>query len=120
MGYGSSSTKKAFESLRDQGATHFFVLSLYPQFSYTTVASVEDKAGRNVNFWKHPEIKYTMNQDYHDFPDYINALADSVRHYRNTNGDADKLLMSFNGIPREYASEIFLEAGGENYEYFLV
>jgi ferrochelatase len=50
----------------------------------------------------------------------MNALADSVRHYRNTHGDADKLLMSFNGIPQEYASEIFLEAGGENYEYFLV
>ena len=105
MRYGSPATKKALDRLREQGVTHFIVLSLYPQFSYTTVASVEDEVSRVLKLWKDPEIGYTMIQDYHDFPDYIDALADSVRHYRNAHGDADKLLMSFHGIPQEYADD---------------
>ena len=39
---------------------------------------------------------------YHDHPDYIRALADSVREYREQCGAGERLLFSFHGIPRHY------------------
>ena len=111
MRYGSPGLQTAMESLASKGVTHFIVLSLYPQFSYTTVASVEDKVSEVVtklnktNDSETGNFKYTMIQDYHDDPMYIEALADSVKTFRKKQGSAEKLLMSFHGIPQEYADD---------------
>ena len=43
-----------------------------------------------------------MIQHYHDHPDYITALADSIHSYRQQHGSADKLLFSFHGLPERY------------------
>ena len=44
-------------------------------------------------------------KDYHDHPLYIEALAQSVERYWQAHGRADKLLMSFHGIPKPYADK---------------
>jgi ferrochelatase len=45
-----------------------------------------------------PDI--TLIHDYHQHPLYIRALANSVREHWQKNGAAEKLLLSFHGIPK--------------------
>ena len=42
---------------------------------------------------------FMLVRDYHDHPDYIRSLAQSVRDYRAVHGSAGHLLLSFHGIP---------------------
>jgi ferrochelatase len=109
MRYGSPSTLQAMEQLAQKGVTQFVVLSLYPQFSHTTVSSVEDEVARIVNKWNKeaPSQNYSFSlvHDYHDNHTYIEALADSVTEYQKSHGVPQKLLLSFHGIPQEYADD---------------
>src|SRR6185437_9756022 len=41
--------------------------------------------------------------DYHDQPAYLSALAESVRGFWRKHGQAQKLLISFHGIPQQVA-----------------
>lgn len=101
MRYGRPSIKQALESLRDQDVRQVLVLPLYPQYSATTTASVFDAVTDELQRWRWiPELRFINH--YHDNPAYIDALAYSVRQHRAEHGDADKLLMSFHGIPEEY------------------
>ena len=101
MRYGNPSIRSALEELRDANARRILVLGLYPQYSATTTASIFDAVTAELRRWRWlPELRFVNH--YHDDPAYISALADSVRHHRADAGDAEKLLMSFHGIPEEY------------------
>lgn len=99
MRYGAPSIDAQLQALADQGVQRILVLPLYPQYSSTTVASVIDA----VNAWVGrtralPELRFVNG--YHDHPGYIAALAQSVRrHWQREGGRADKLIVSFHGIP---------------------
>jgi len=99
MRYGAPSIAAQLQALADQGVQRILVLPLYPQYSSTTVASVIDA----VNAWVGrtralPELRFVNG--YHDHPGYIAALAQSVRrHWQREGGRADKLIVSFHGIP---------------------
>ena len=98
MRYGNPSIASQLDALKAEGITRILVLPLYPQYSATTTASVVDA----VNAWcatarDIPELRMVRN--YHNDPGYIGALAASVRKYWLANGRADKLVMSFHGIP---------------------
>jgi len=41
---------------------------------------------------------------YHDEPAYIDALANSVREHWDKHGKAEKLMMSFHGVPKRYVT----------------
>lgn len=101
MRYGNPSIRSALEELRDAGVRRILVLPLYPQYSATTTASIFDAVTTELRGWRWlPELRFINH--YHDEPAYIGALADSVRRHRLEFGDADRLLMSFHGIPEEY------------------
>jgi ferrochelatase len=101
MRYGEPSIPRALQALRDQDVRQVLVLPLYPQYSATTTASVFDAVTDELKRWRWiPELRFVNH--YHDHPAYIAALADSVRHHRAEHGDADRLLMSFHGIPVQY------------------
>lgn len=101
MRYGSPSIENGLHALREQGARRLLVLPLYPQYSATTTASIFDEVTDQVRKWRWlPEIRFINH--YHDEPAYITALAESVSHWREQYGSADKLLLSFHGIPEEY------------------
>lgn len=101
MRYGRPSIRQGLEALRDQGVRRLLVLPLYPQYSATTTASIFDAVTAELRRWRWiPELRFINH--YHDNPDYIAALAESVRAHRAEHGDADRLLMSFHGIPEEY------------------
>lgn len=98
MRYGNPSMASALDDLRAQGVTRVLVLPLYPQYAAATTASVWD----SVATWaaqarQLPEFRF-INR-YGDDPALIQALADSVRRHWQTHGRADKLVMSFHGLP---------------------
>lgn len=101
MRYGSPSIRSALEQLRDAGSRRILVLPMYPQYSATTTASIFDAVTAELRHWRWlPEMRFVNH--FHDEPAYIEALASSVRRHRAEFGDADRLLMSFHGIPEEY------------------
>jgi protoporphyrin/coproporphyrin ferrochelatase len=98
MSYGNPSIPSALEQLRARGATRIVVLPLYPQYSGTTTASVFDRVTNTVQHWRWvPELRFIGQ--YHDDPQYIDAVAASIeRHWRERG--RHHLLFSFHGIPK--------------------
>lgn len=97
MRYGTPSLAHALESLRRDGIRRVFVLPLYPQYSTTTTASVADVVERAQGLRTH------LLADYHDAPDYIAAIAASIRAHRDAHGAGAHLLFSFHGLPQRIA-----------------
>lgn len=99
MRYGAPSIPDSLENLKRKGCTRILVIPLYPQFAASTTASVMDEVAHCMTHWRNlPEIRFIRN--FHDDPAYIGALAQSVRDHWKENGQGEKLVMSFHGIPR--------------------
>ncbi len=102
MRYGNPSIETALDRLRGLNAQRILVLPMYPQYSATTTASTFDAIARVLAKWRWiPELRF-INQ-YHEHPAYITALADSIQNWQQRHGKPERLLMSFHGIPRDYA-----------------
>ncbi len=101
MRYGKPSLSDGLDRLKEQGATRILVLPLYPQYSATTTATTFDAIAAELKSWRWiPELRFINH--YHDHKLYIDALADSVENHWKQHGQADRLLMSFHGIPQDY------------------
>lgn len=110
MRYGQPSIKTALQKLREHKCNRIVVLPLYPQFSVTTTASVDDALRTVLAAMRwHPDIAFVNN--YHAEPKYIDALAKSIESHWMEHGRADILLMSFHGIPQH-----FVDAGDPYFE----
>jgi ferrochelatase len=85
MRYGAPSIAAAMGKMRDP----YVVVPLYPQFSNSTTGSVLDLvSGKDA-------IK-----SFHAHPAYIDALAAGVRRAWAVQARAEKLVMSFHGLPQ--------------------
>jgi len=98
MRYGQPSVASVLDGLRAEGATRVLVLPLYPQYAAATTASVGDAVMR----WaqqarRQPELRFVG--EYHDDPGYIAALAQQLRRHWQSQGRAQKLVLSFHGLP---------------------
>jgi ferrochelatase len=101
MRYGNPSIADGLEKLRQAGVRKVLVFPLYPQYSATTTASTFDAVTKELHDWRWiPELRFINH--YHDNHDYIESLAQSVRDYWQEHGKAEKLIMSFHGIPKDY------------------
>ena len=99
MRYGSVSIASVLDELKAQGVTRVLILPLYPQYSATTTASVNDA----VHQWAQrvrtaPELRFVNR--YHDDPGYIGALAKRITDHWQSSGRPDKLVLSFHGVPK--------------------
>lgn len=102
--YGEPSIAAALRELDAAGARRVLVMPLFPQYSATTTATSLDAVFDELKTWRHvPELR-TVNR-YGDHPLYIAALAASVREAWAKDGRPDRLLLSFHGIPRDYADK---------------
>jgi len=101
MRYGNPSIESALDKLQDQGCRRIVVLPLYPQYAAATTASTFDAvfAALGKRRWM-PELR-TIAQ-YHDEPLYVAALANSIRERWDADGEPEKLIFSFHGIPQRY------------------
>jgi ferrochelatase len=104
MRYGKPSIAFALEGLRQAGASGLVVLPLFPQFSYTTSASVSDAVHSALKKmdWQ-PTVKEIT--DYHQNPVWVMAVADSIVQFREQSGEAELLLFSLHGIPKRYVTK---------------
>ncbi len=100
MRYGNPSIEAGLNTLQEKGAKRILILPMYPQYSATTTATTFDEVTRILRGWRWiPELRF-VNQ-FHDQPEYINALAESVKdHWKTVITQADILMMSFHGLPK--------------------
>lgn len=104
MSYGHPSIHQVLADASAQAYDHIVLLPLFPQYSATSTAPLYDAVANWVKTQRNlPGLSFI--RDYYQHPDYIAALAQSVREYRAEHGTADKLLMSFHGIPQPYADK---------------
>jgi len=98
MTYGQPSIANALRTLRDQRVDRLLIVPLYPQYSGTSTGPVFDRVMNELKTWRAvPSIQFVS--DYHDDPNYIEALAQSVRDQWHTRERAH-LFFSFHGIPQ--------------------
>lgn len=101
MRYGQPCIEKTLTELTERGYRRIMVLPLYPQYSATTTASTFDALAASFRSMRWlPHLRFETA--YHDQPEYLQAVADSIADYWKTNGQPDKLLFSFHGIPQSY------------------
>ena len=104
MLYSTPDVAQGLQALRAAGAQRILVLPLFPQYSGTTNAAALDQVGTALRTWRYvPQLHFLA--DYSANEQYMNALAASVREYRNANGAGDHLLITFHGIPAQYVAE---------------
>ena len=101
MRYGEPAIDKAIEAMLSLGVSKLLVLPLYPQYCAATTGSTFDALAADFTRrrWL-PELRFINH--YHDFTNYIDALATTVKMHWQHYGRADKLVMSYHGIPLRY------------------
>ncbi|MBV0934386.1 ferrochelatase [Marinobacterium weihaiense] len=101
MRYGNPSIASAIDRMQQAGVRRLLVMPMYPQYSGATTASTFDAVAEDFRKrrWL-PELR--MVNHYHDYPPYIEALAASIERHWQANGRADRLLMSYHGVPKRY------------------
>lgn len=102
MRYGSPSIEDTLLRLHDQGIRRVLLLPLYPQYAAATTASMLDAVADGMKRLRWPPELRTIN-DYHDDAGYLAALASSVQAHWARHGRAQKLLLSFHGLPESVA-----------------
>jgi len=96
------------DRLRADGFRRVIVLPLFPQSSGSTTGAVYDQVAQALRRWRAlPQLRFIAS--YQAEPDYISALATSLKDHRRLHGVGGHLLMSFHGIPLSYI------AGGDRY-----
>jgi ferrochelatase len=99
MTYGERSIKNAIAKLQQAGVEHIVVLPLFPQYSSTTTAPVFDQVAHYLlSTIDVPSV--SLVKHYHNNDVYIEALALSVEAHWTEKGKAEKLLLSYHGIPK--------------------
>ncbi|HKH01006.1 MAG TPA: ferrochelatase [Bradyrhizobium sp.] len=102
MRYGNPSIRSRIESLTAQGCERLLVVPLYPQYSAATTATVCDEVFRVLAGMRaQPTLRVTP--PYYDHPDYIEALADSIKaHLASLPFQPELIVASFHGMPKKY------------------
>lgn len=104
MAYGEPSLASLLWKIEAAGVNRVLVLPLYPQFSATTNGAAVDIVARYLlKTRRAPDLRIV--RDYCEDPGYLDAVADSIRAFRAEHGTADRLLLSFHGIPQPYADK---------------
>ena len=103
MRYGEPSLETVLTRLAAQGIQKITLAPLYPQFADSTVTTVIEEAKRVVRD-KQLNVQFSILQPFYDQPEYLDALAASVRAY--VEQDYDHLLLSFHGLPERHLTKL--------------
>ncbi len=105
MRYGQPSIESVTDKLLAQGCERIVMFPLYPQYSATTTATVNDKffeALMKKRFM--PAVRVVPS--YQTEPVYIEALARSIeKHVASLDFEPEVILASYHGIPQSYAKK---------------
>jgi ferrochelatase len=99
MRYGEPSIASRLEKMAEQKCDKLLVLPLYPQYASATGGSTFDAISKELQTnRKLPNLRFVAN--YHTYPPYIEALVASIRAHWDKHGQAEKLLLSYHGLPK--------------------
>ena len=102
MRYGRPSIAERIDALAAEGVERLLVFPLYPQYSATTTATVNDKAFEALQERRWQPALRTV-PPYHDEPAYIDALAESIEtSLAGIDFEPEVVIASFHGIPISY------------------
>ncbi len=100
MRYGTITILKGLQELHDKGVAEVMLMPLYPQHamaSTTTIVVLAEEL-RAKHF---PEMKFTNVPAFYNKPEYIQALANSIKKHLE-GFEYDHLLFSYHGIPKRH------------------
>ena len=102
MRYGNPSTESRIKALMAEGCDRILLVPLYPQSCAATSATASDKAFEALMTMRwQPAVRVAA--PWHDRPDYIHALAASIRAKRaELDFEPDMIVASFHGVPQSY------------------
>src|SRR6201994_2042515 len=105
MRYGNPSIRAGIESLMKRGCDRLLAVPLYPQYSAATSATVCDEVFRVLGTLRaQPTIR--VSPPYYDDPDYIDALAVSIKgHLATLPFEPELIVASFHGMPQKYIDQ---------------
>ena len=98
MRYGQPSEYSTLQKMYKEGVDKLVVLPLYPQYAAPTTASAFDAIAKELMSWRYLPALHFINT-YHDNPDFIDALAASITKDFALNGQPQKLVLSYHGMP---------------------
>jgi protoporphyrin/coproporphyrin ferrochelatase len=102
MRYGKPSIAERLAALSAGGAERLLLFPLYPQYSATTTATVNDKAFDALKAMRWQPALRTV-PPYHDEPVYIDALAESIEgHLAALDFEPEIVIASYHGLPKSY------------------
>lgn len=101
MRYGNPSQEAAFDKLLKQNPDlkEVILLPLYPHYAMSSYETAVEHA-KAVHKKKGYTFSLTIVPPYYNEPDYISALAESMRPYLAQ--DYDHLLFSYHGVPERH------------------
>lgn len=105
MRYGNPSIASRLENLQRQSCSRVLIYPLYPQYSASTTASVNDKVFDALKAMRWQPAIRTVPA-YPDDPVYIEALANSLSTSLGTlDFEPEMILASFHGLPQSYVAK---------------
>ncbi|MEW6364548.1 MAG: ferrochelatase [Acidobacteriota bacterium] len=103
MRYGRPALGEAIAELLGAGCARILLMPLFPQYSGATTGSVIAAVQQEIAGLQ-STIELASVIHYHDEAAYIRALTHSVREVWNREGEPDRLLVSFHGLPERRAA----------------
>jgi ferrochelatase len=102
MRYGRPSIPERLQALKEAGCDRILSFALYPQYSASTTATVNDKAFEALQRMRWQPAVRTV-PPYYDDPVYIDALARSIgARLATLDWEPEMILASYHGIPQSY------------------
>ncbi len=105
MRYGSPSIGDRLDALKKKGRRRILIVPLYPQYSATTTATVNDEAFRILQkmCWQ-PTLR--IAPPFYDDDGYISALtAVTQRRLSELSWTPERVLISLHGLPQRYVDQ---------------
>ena len=100
MRYGTMTILKGLQELKEKGVTEVMLFPLYPQHAMASTTTILELA-EDLRKKLFPEMKFTIVPAFYNKPDYVKALANSIKKHLDT-FKYDHLLFSYHGIPERH------------------
>ncbi|WP_243350304.1 ferrochelatase [Parabacteroides sp. FAFU027] len=100
MRYGEPSILTGLKELAGKGVDEVLIIPLYPQYAMATTVTILEKA-RILQKKYFPEMKLSSLPAFYHRPEYIRALADSIRK-STAEKEIEHFLFSYHGIPERH------------------
>src|SRR5262245_42627970 len=105
MRYGNPSIASRIEALAAQGCDRLLVFALYPQYSASSTASVNDKVFDALKALRYQPAVRTVPA-YPADAVYVAALAHSIQsHLAGLDWEPEVILASYHGLPKSYVEK---------------